>query len=147
MNITTQKLYEALKELHGACSGRVEFMGSRRLDAARAAITAYESQQPESVEIADFDLHIIECAAHNLPMMADKIDCQDATHPCDNCGPMCPETGAIECWKSERGECPHADAAELRDLAELLRKFPRSKRYGTAPDHANHIDSFGATTA
>lgn len=141
MNITTQ-LYEALKAM-------VRFADNKTMgfEKAKEAITAYESQQPEAIEIADFDLHTIECAAHNLPMMADKIDCQDATHPCDNCSPMCPETGAIECRKSERGECPHDDAEELRSLAELLRKFPKSKWYSTTPDHANPIDSFGATTA
>jgi hypothetical protein len=73
--------------------------------------------------LSDGDRDSARVYAHNLPMLADEIDCQDANTRCDRCGVMDPTTGVVECPRSDRGECDNDKAEELRDAAKLLAKL------------------------
>lgn len=119
------RLPETLQEFLSRLAGyRGQEVCGNRLAADAGAQLARLSGMAAVPALDRSDIETARCGAHNLPMYADEIDCVDVRHPqCEYCSVMCPETGSIDCSKSERGECSHDKAEELRDVAKLLAKL------------------------
>lgn len=126
MNITTQ-LYESMKEIidgvngatfRGALSGEHFAAMQAKLDLGRAAITAYESQQP---------------AEEPREILAGRL---------------------IDTWCATHGkQIPWSKAITILAIVTQMSDDERDRLLNlgdgdtaTTPDHANPLDTFGATT-
>ena len=94
----------------------------QRVMEERDRYRAWGEQQFKMARDAEHAVYMLKasnvvCSIDTLRRIADQIDCEPG---CETVGPMDWSTGVSECPALDRGECPFADASELRDLAFAL---------------------------